>query len=115
MIATACCPAERNQTLPPTTPAKAARIASHGRMLNDPTLPPAAREKKKQSATAAITASTDHRNQNQNFTDNCNYGASNETQDQLPLAGASFAFTSSFIIDPSAFLHAKQRLAAALG
>jgi hypothetical protein len=35
-------------------------------MLNDPTLPPADREKKKLSATAAITASTDHRNQNQN-------------------------------------------------
>ena len=47
MIARACCPAERNQTLPPTTAAKAARIASHGRMLNDPTLPPADREKKK--------------------------------------------------------------------
>jgi hypothetical protein len=29
------------------TAAKAARIASHGKMLNDPTLPPAAREKKK--------------------------------------------------------------------
>jgi len=47
MIATACCPAERNQTLPPTTAAKTARIASQGTMLNDPTLPPADREKKK--------------------------------------------------------------------
>jgi len=47
MIARACCPAERNQTLPPTTAAKTPRIASHGRMLNDPTLPTPAREKKK--------------------------------------------------------------------
>ena len=46
-MATECWPAERNQTLPPTTAAKAARIASHDRMLNDPALPPAAREKKK--------------------------------------------------------------------
>ncbi len=45
-MATACCPAERNQMLPPTTPAKAARIASHGRMLNAPTLPAGSQRKK---------------------------------------------------------------------
>jgi hypothetical protein len=84
LIATACCPAERNQTLPPTTTAKTATIASQGRMLNDPTPPPADREKKKYSATAAITASIAQRNQNQNFTTNCNYAASNERQNQRP-------------------------------
>jgi hypothetical protein len=46
-MAKARCPADRNQTLPPTTAAKTARMMSHGRMLNDPTLPWAAKEEKK--------------------------------------------------------------------
>jgi hypothetical protein len=44
-------PRRANQRLPPTD-AKAARIASHGRMLNAPTLPPAASKKKKIVAVA---------------------------------------------------------------
>jgi hypothetical protein len=40
-------PTERNQTLPPTTAAKAARIKNHGGMLNDATLRWAPKEKKK--------------------------------------------------------------------
>jgi hypothetical protein len=48
----------------------------------------------------------------------------NETQDQLPsvnkargaaLSEETFAFISSFIIHPSAFVYGGQRLAAALG
>jgi len=46
MIARACCPAERIQALPPTTAAKAPRIASQGKMLNDPTLPAGSQGKK---------------------------------------------------------------------
>jgi hypothetical protein len=67
-MARARCPANRNQTLPSATAAKTARMMSHGRMLNDPTLPWVAKEKNKQSATTAITALMNQRNQNQNFT-----------------------------------------------
>jgi len=38
-----------------------------------------------------------------------------EQSDQPPLAEASFAFISSFIIHPSAFQHGGQRLAPAIG
>jgi hypothetical protein len=34
---------------------------------------------------------------------------------QPPLVGARFAFTSSFIIHPSAFIHVGQRLAVSPG
>jgi hypothetical protein len=47
MIATECCPAERNQRLPPTHGRQSGEDRQPGWMLNDPTLPPADKEKKK--------------------------------------------------------------------
>ena len=46
-MASARWPIDRNQMLPPTTAAKAARIINHGRMLNARILLSAAKEKKK--------------------------------------------------------------------
>jgi hypothetical protein len=80
-------------------------------MLNDPTLPPADREKKKYNATAAITASMAQRNQNQIFMDNCKYGAWNETR-SATAGGGELRFKFILHNYPSAFQYRGRQLVA---